>query len=439
MNLECLNDIITDNLAVHIDLTDIKSWDLNTDFTSISLTKWNDTISDDITLLDFGLTGFDNGRLDSLNSGITLTQNDNKLVLHRIGFNTNSGGTFYSGFTITSISGNSVGKYFSLTGGYLQGYFKLENYNYELLPPRYNNGITIETILEILPQSEGIFFYMGTRAEDKYNPFFSGETAIVPSGTTIISYGGKSTGNTYQFSGITTSEHNYLISYDENQVKYSAFSQPEYADVTILDSVVQLNNIGDNIISFEITNDKKIKYKYLNTDGNLTQNESPNNITTTGWTIVDIVFKPYDIIDNYDSSIYLCYPRRKGDLIFYINGRIFWKIKDFDEFYFKGLNNDKEKQLGVPYNISWGGGSFGLKHSWHYNNFNINDIIQDSTKNNLFVEKYFNSAYIGNIQKLRIYDIALQSTEILHNAIIEADNTTGYNINISKGGRIIHG
>ena len=44
MNLDCLNTIIRDNLAIHIDLTDTKSWDLNIDLTLNSLTKWKNAI-----------------------------------------------------------------------------------------------------------------------------------------------------------------------------------------------------------------------------------------------------------------------------------------------------------------------------------------------------------------------------------------------------------
>jgi len=100
MALDCLNNIVTDNLAVQIDLTNRRSWNLNSDLSVYSLTKWSDAISNDINLIDFGLTAFDNGRLNSMNSGITLNQFDNKLNLYRIGYNT-TGGTFYSGYTIT--------------------------------------------------------------------------------------------------------------------------------------------------------------------------------------------------------------------------------------------------------------------------------------------------------------------------------------------------
>lgn len=435
MSLNCLNTIITDRLAINIDVTKLGSWNLNTGLTINSLTKWNNSISDDLTLVDYGLTAFDNGRASSLNDGIVITQNDNKLSLHRIGFNNNSGGTYYNGYSITSVTGTSVGKYFSLNGGYLQGFFKLDGYNYELLPPRYNDGITIETLVELLPQSNGIFYYMGVRAEDKYNPFFTGETTYI-SGTTV-KYGGNQTGFTYQYSGITTSEGNYLISDTKKFVTLSAFSQPEYAETFIVDNVEQLENIANNLICFEITSNKNLKYSYVDEFGVINVNESPNTIDRVGWTLISVVFKPYDIISDYNPNRYLCYPRRKGDLMFYINGRLFWKIIDFDEFYFNSINNDSEKQIGVPYNISWGGGSFGLKHSWHYSNISGNTITKDPVKDNLFIERYFDSSFIGNIQKLRIYDIALKSDEILHNATIDARSNVNYGILISKGGRII--
>jgi surface protein len=52
---------------------------------------------------------------------------------------------------------------------------------------------------------------------------------------------------------------------------------------------------------------------------------------------------------------------RKGRLKIYINGKLFWTIEDFEEIIPRALNTDKEKQLGVPFNISWGGGTQGLR------------------------------------------------------------------------------
>jgi hypothetical protein len=378
MNLECLNDIITSNLAIHIDLTDIKSWDLNSGLTSISLTKWSGAVSDNINLIDFGLTAFDNGRTNIMWSGITLTSHDNLFSMYRVGYNVVqnpiSGET--SGFTavteflpISGITTGTTGNYFQLNGGYLQGFFKLNDYNYELFPSRYGSGITIETLLYLYPNSYGIFYMMGARAEDKYNPYFSGETIT---GTTSVT-------------GVTTSFNNYLDALTETQVLKNSFSSPEDKMKTVFLEAPAINNIKNNVIAFELTQDRKLAYKYVNKDGLIITNTSSTIITATGFTMIDIVFTPDNIIT--DPEELECAKQRIGKLIFYVNGRASWIIKEFPEFYFKPFTNDKEKQIGVPYSISWGGGSFGLGESWHYDYQTY--TIYDSEDTNYINTKFF--------------------------------------------------
>lgn len=359
MNLECLNDIITDNLAIQIDLTNLKSWDLNTGLTAFSLNKWSGAISDNIDLPDFGLTAFDNGRTDVMWDGVDVTPDDILFSMHRVGFNNiwNPNNYDTSGVTVTTqflpisgVTSGDTGNYFDLNGGYLQGFFKLEDYNYELLPSRFGSGITIETLIYLKPESQGIFYLMGTRAEDKYNPYFSGETSI--NGDTV--------------SGVTTSEDNYLNSLREEQLLNKAFSMPEENMYdTVYVEKPYINNVKNNVIAFEITSDKKIGYKYINDDGLVVSDVSTRQIIpNTGWTIIDIAYTPNEII--LDDDELRCYERRSGKLVIYVNGRALWILNDFPEYYFHGFNNDREKQIGVPYSISWGGGSFGLAESWHY-------------------------------------------------------------------------
>jgi len=166
MNLECLNNIITSDLAIHIDLTNVKSWDLNSGFTSFSLTKYSKAYSDNINLIDLGLTGFDNGRTDVMWSGITVTPKDNLFSMYRVGYNeiinpdiNNTSGytatTRFDLYPIIAVTSGLTGNYFDLNGGYLQGFFKLNDFNYELLPSRYGKGITIETLVNLYPNSYG--------------------------------------------------------------------------------------------------------------------------------------------------------------------------------------------------------------------------------------------------------------------------------------------
>jgi hypothetical protein len=65
-------------------------------------------------------------------------------------------------------------------------------------------------------------------------------------------------------------------------------------------------------------------------------------------------------------------------------------------------------------------------------------LVQDPRKNNLTIEQNFNSSFIGGIQKLRIYDNALTSSEVLHNIYWETKNNPYQNIVVSKGGRVIY-
>jgi hypothetical protein len=380
MSLECLNDIITQNLAIQIDLTNLKSWDLNTGLTALSLTKWSGAITDNINLHDFGLTEFDNGRTNIMWSGITLTPKDNLFSMYRIGYNNVINPTIYdySGVTATTeylsmsaVTTGNTGNYFDLNGGYLQGFFKLDKYDYELFPSRYNNGITIETLINLVPESQGIFYMMGARSEDKYNTYFSGETFII---------------NNEISGGVDTSENNYLNALEAYESLNLGFSSPESNMYkTQYKEATPITNIKNNVIAFEITEDKKIGYKYIDDNGIIITNcSSINVIPLTGWTLINITYTPDEIIS--DKSLLECAERRTGKLIFYVNGRAVWMVKEFPEFYFKLFNNDREKQIGEPFSISWGGGSFGLKHSYHYD---YQTYVIYNGQDDLYVNNYF--------------------------------------------------
>ena len=52
---------------------------------------------------------------------------------------------------------------------------------------------------------------------------------------------------------------------------------------------------------------------------------------------------------------------RLGTLTFYVNGRRFHTVNDFEEIIPRQLNTNKQTQVGVAYNMSWGGGALGLR------------------------------------------------------------------------------
>lgn len=400
----CNLNILSDNLLFNFDISKVKSYNGNTGLTINSLLSWNDAIIKNEIIQDFGLTMYDVGRCNTL-TGFTETNNFEKYFkLYPITYNDSSGNTFY---TLTGITTNfdiGIGQYFELSGSYLQNYFKIFDYDYELLPYRFNKGFTFETWIKlsqntfdnILTENDGFFLYLGARSENKFNTLYSGNTNY----TTILS------GSTLGADNTTNLE----------------------------------DGLENNVIGFKLNNDSSLTIRKINTEGYVIDNTSNKPISTisSGWTMVSISFTPYSIFkeDLFNSSKD-CLPIRKGDLNIYVNGRPYWKLENFDEFYFKPLNTTNDKQIGVPYNISWGGGSFGLKYSYNFNGMSGNTYPYEINElnDNLLIEQNFNGSFYGGIQKLRMYDKGLNFVEVLHN--FKSDNQIFNKIDIT-GGRIIY-
>jgi hypothetical protein len=99
---------------------------------------------------------------------------------------------------MVSYTANTIGVYNELYGGFYQGFYELFGYGYKILPERYTKGWTIEmtlkprifnvystpenktTLNQLYPNNSGIFFYMGTRAENKYWHFAQGKNPTDP-------------------------------------------------------------------------------------------------------------------------------------------------------------------------------------------------------------------------------------------------------------------
>ena len=107
---------------------------------------------------------------------------------------------------------------------------------------------------------------------------------------------------------------------------------------------------------------------------------------------------------------------RKGTLYFYINGEQKFKVEDLNELEFRGVNEYKNKQIGVPYNISIGGGTQGLAEQVTFGGPDAND-------QNLLLEQYFGGHLEGRISKFRLHLEPLDITHIKRNYTVEK---TGY-------------
>ncbi len=124
---------------------------------------------------------------------------------------------------------------------------------------------------------------------------------------------------------------------------------------------------------------------------------------------------------------------RMGNLKFYVNGKLFYTIEDFEEVIPRGFNTRKERQIGVPFNISVGGGTQGLHENLIFSGCPTgltNTYIQDpesipnnilsattlsGLSTNILLEQNFAGTFEGALAQFRMYIEPLSAAQIQHN------------------------
>lgn len=123
---------------------------------------------------------------------------------------------------------------------------------------------------------------------------------------------------------------------------------------------------------------------------------------------------------------------RLGRLKIYVNGKPIYTLENFEEVIPRALNTDKEKQLGVPFNISWGGGTQGLHENLTFSSCSglTSGYTQDpelfptstlsgttfsGLTTNILLEKEFGGTFEGAISQFRMYVEPLSGDEVKHN------------------------
>ena len=150
--------------------------------------QWESGTSIDNTMYDISYTGLDNGlfrfRKDRIsnkdfwnlyqNNSYRIDGDDLRLKLHAV-----SGSTLLYDYPL-----HAENCQIKLNGGFYQGFFETECDKYRILPDKLENGIPWEfefqlkkcdfekesdkTLNDKYPDNKGIFFYIGTRAENKW-------------------------------------------------------------------------------------------------------------------------------------------------------------------------------------------------------------------------------------------------------------------------------
>lgn len=178
------------------------------DFTSLNIEDgilysdvlWDGAVNNGVSLKDIGFTGIDNGLIHFEKDKIS--NKDFLNILTGSTYDIESGDTR---FFMTPITGNTKnfiypmfleneeeGKYISFKGGFYQGFYKLFGFDYQVLPngpdfewnmqfnirPRSDYDVDIESVNYLHPNNDGIFFFMGTRAENKFLNLYKTDSAV---------------------------------------------------------------------------------------------------------------------------------------------------------------------------------------------------------------------------------------------------------------------
>jgi hypothetical protein len=195
--------------------------------------------------------------------------------------------------------------------------------------------------------------------------------------------------------------------------------------------------IENNVIAFKFDKLGKIGYRKINQNKQIEEDYSNDQAVYNGWNHIVITFTPEEIYPNeteVNDECLLNNPR-KGTLSIFVNGIEFFKKTNFIEPLFNPFPIHRSKQIGLPYNIAWGGGSVGLKNSYNFNGVDQNEPYQiNENNNNLLIQKYFDGYFKGRFNKLRIYNKPFTISDVKTNYRFESDY---YGILFNKGGRLI--
>lgn len=432
--------------------------------------KYNSCSTSEVVLNDITLTGYDNGFLNNDFTGNSITiENDCTLKLHEVNGNTG----IFSYDCEYIIKGIEDENYYSFNGGFLQGFYKLEGFDYNVLPNVIDNAIEMEFVIR--PRSDyrscgqiinnlfsgntnGIFFYIGTRAENKFSLYYNGEL----SGLTIETTNEERplytneinevlTDNKYLFfnrttNGFTTNtwqEGDSVLLTDTKPQKtinyYTIFNRTENGvttntydskSISINNEYNNIKDLTDNAFALKYNEDGSISYRYLikscdNENGYeiIEEKTASDIINVNKWNIVHV---RYQILNGNITECDEHSLGRKMRIFIYVNGYLKLVSKELPEFDFRALNDSYDKQESVPYNISLGGGTQGL----------IDALTPDKTMPFSFVstlEKNFCGTFIGDMRSFKIYNEPLECHEIKNNYLFEMTQNSIINkINIKN-------
>lgn len=451
----------TDCLSAFID-TGINECVTETGLESLSTYTYEKCRSKGVELSNFGLTGVDNGRVvfdrETVTdeefeqifkkTKLTLEADDCKLKVYPVSGNL---GKYRYG---NEFIDDGCGRVAKLYGGFFQGFFRTgDGCDYSVLPSDIGDGLSLEfelcrkdlkeydektTLNGDNPENKGIFFYWGTRAENKWARYYGEECddEKEPDETNMETSDGtpldKPTSNPIE----TDNKHlTYTRTCGGHTVLDDKDGEPDptikiEAEDTILPDNPFLiysrtcggttvlndeeyfkehaeryniyNDLWQNAIAFQVTDDGKVGYKYMVKDCDA---DNPN----CSYKILSEYSKqdnvPYGEWVNIHIRILPC-GNDNMRLMFYVDGRLVLYSKELQKLKLRELYDSSDKQEGVPFNISLGGGTQGLAETVYedWRTYEDTPIYP--------LQKEFGGSFIGLFKSFKFYSCPLNYNQI---------------------------
>lgn len=201
---------------------------------------------------------------------------------------------------------------------------------------------------------------------------------------------------------------NLFILMNRTKTGYTVHNIDELRDKEI-NSYNVFNDLYDNALAFRITDKGEIGYRLLTID---CQKEGDDKtLMMEGYSNENVIPNDEWISVNV-KAIFL--GGNKMKFMFYVNGKLKFITKELPRIRLRKLDEIYEKQEGVPFNISLGGGTQGLCDTIQYNYMAIPTRVYP-------LEKYFGGSFIGYMKSFNIYGCKL-SQEIIYKNFITKVN-----------------
>lgn len=204
---------------------------------------------------------------------------------------------------------------------------------------------------------------------------------------------------------------NYFVLMNHTATGYTTDTIQDYLEENSLEFDVY-KDIRDNAFGVKINEDGSIEYRYgiMDCDSDNTykvekETSKPNLIPMDEWVTINI---RCCLLNSNGDMCSDKIGKRKMKLFFYVNGDLVLVSKELPEFRFRGLDDDNEKQEGVPFNISLGGGTQGLCDAIWLNYYEKPDY-------RLPLERDFCGSFLGDIRSFRFYNCFLDYNSINYN------------------------